>query len=191
MNIIKLTGPLNDANAIGTEYDRGCVRCEGKALPAFPGLLVVDDRGRYWHARCAAITLAEFTRFQEQRGADYHYERSFAVPAKRPRCSVDIKITDETLPWPQPKENLHSCYVDDGPAKTVIFTATGATIRVTPTSEFGRDTDRRRFLVECRTCQETIHEATTSATIRVRDHLWEKHDWDGAPAVVVPSPATP
>lgn len=85
MDVLKLTRvPGFDFTHAGTDLDRGCVRCKGKALPDMPGLLVMDDRGRYWHARCASITLAEFTRFEENRGESFHYERSFLVGGAEP-----------------------------------------------------------------------------------------------------------
>lgn len=76
-NMIVLYRPTGcqSANAIGTPNDRGCVRCRGTANPDLPGDFVFDDRGRYWHVRCAVITLGEFTRFQETRAtAHYRYE---------------------------------------------------------------------------------------------------------------------
>lgn len=77
MQAIALTGAIGSLQTIGTAADRGCVRCQGQAMPKLPGDLVLDARGRYWHANCAAITLAEFTRFHEDRGPDFHYTRTF------------------------------------------------------------------------------------------------------------------
>lgn len=79
MDVLILSEGNHSLQRIGDADDRGCVRCRGRAIEHMPGVLVVDDRGRYWHARCAAITLAEFTRYQEERGASFHYERKFLV----------------------------------------------------------------------------------------------------------------
>jgi hypothetical protein len=85
MDVLKLTNvPGFDFTHAGTDGDRGCVRCKAQALPNMPGLVIMDDRGRYWHARCASITLAEFTRFEETRGESFHYERSFVVGGPEP-----------------------------------------------------------------------------------------------------------
>lgn len=44
-------------------------------------------------------------------------------------------------------------------------------IRITPTTLFGVDSGRRRYRVECHTCQVVVHEATTGPDIRVKEHL--------------------
>lgn len=114
MNIIPLTGDTRTIGTIGTAADRGCVRCQEQARPPQAGArtvaaqlglegsdLVLDDRGRYWHARCAAITLAEFTRFLEDRGAAYYYERTFELtpaPVAAP----------EAAPAPIPAPHAHA-----------------------------------------------------------------------------------
>lgn len=98
----------------------------------------------------------------------------------------DIKITDETLPWKQrPCGESPYARSDDGPDRVVTFIAAGAQMRVTPTRETGIHSGARRFEVRCLTCNETIHEATTSTTERVGYHLFEAHGWDGAPAMLL------
>lgn len=76
-----------------------------------------------------------------------------------------------TLPWKHPT----SPYDNDGPSEPVAFTVEGVQFKVTPTKEFGVHTFRTRYRVECLTCPELLHKATTSATVRVRDHLRYKH----------------
>lgn len=44
-------------------------------------------------------------------------------------------------------------------------------IRVIATDLFGVDSGRRRYRVECHTCQVVVHEATTGPVIRVKEHL--------------------
>lgn len=47
----------------------------------------------------------------------------------------------------------------------------GHHLRVTATSERGCDTGRRRYRVECLTCAEVVHEATTGAYANMRKHI--------------------
>ena len=101
-----------------------------------------------------------------------------------------IKITDETLPWKQPRQPAHTPYSphdleSDGPDRVVTFIAAGARMCVTPTRETGIHSGRRRFQVRCLTCNVTVHKATTGTTGHVGRHLYEVHNWDGAPATLV------
>jgi hypothetical protein len=77
------------------------------------------------------------------------------------------------LPWPQPE----SIYDLDGPDtdKPVEFNVNGARIRVVRTGDVAVDTFRDRFKVECLTCDMVLHASTTSATIRVEDHILMAH----------------
>lgn len=71
------------------------------------------------------------------------------------------------LPW----KKSTSIYDDDGPAESVEFEVEGHRFKVKPTELVGCDTFRRRYWVECLTCNEVLHEATTSATILVKQHI--------------------
>ena len=48
-------------------------------------------------------------------------------------------------------------------------------MRVEGTGELGLSTGRDRYRVTCLTCDVVVHEATTSATIRCRQHLGGSH----------------
>ncbi len=77
------------------------------------------------------------------------------------------------FPWPQPISH----YDSDGPRNEAVeFEVEGVKMRV----DFGEgllapDTLRDRYRVLCLTCDEVIHRATTSATIRCEDHLKDSH----------------
>lgn len=77
------------------------------------------------------------------------------------------------LPWPQPEGTFDS----DGPLGPgpCLFKINDVEFRVTMTEHVGLDTGRHRFRVECLTCNTLIHKATTSASIRVGEHMLEKH----------------
>ena len=47
----------------------------------------------------------------------------------------------------------------------------GHHFRVTATAQLGVDTGRRRYRVECLSCGEVVHEATTGAHANIRFHL--------------------
>lgn len=47
-------------------------------------------------------------------------------------------------------------------------------LRVTATRELGCDTGRRRYRVECLTCNEVVHEATTGAHWNMGFHIREQ-----------------
>ncbi|HSX22905.1 MAG TPA: hypothetical protein VLE97_09050 [Gaiellaceae bacterium] len=47
----------------------------------------------------------------------------------------------------------------------------GHHFRVTATARLGVDTGRRRYRVECLSCSEIVHEATTGAHANIRYHL--------------------
>ena len=51
------------------------------------------------------------------------------------------------------------------------FMLDGHQLRVTATSEVGCDSGRRRYRVECLTCNEVVHEATTGPRERLAFHL--------------------
>lgn len=84
-----------------------------------------------------------------------------------------------TFPWPSPLSH----YDDDGPRseEPCEFTMDGATMRVTATTKTGCDTGRTRFRVECLTCGEVIHPATTGSSSRCRQHLKDKHNLEVSP----------
>jgi len=50
----------------------------------------------------------------------------------------------------------------------------GHHLRVTGTDTFGVDTGRRRYRVECLSCGELVHEATTGPRWNVEVHLRER-----------------
>lgn len=47
-------------------------------------------------------------------------------------------------------------------------------LRVTATAELGIDSGRRRYRVECLTCGEIVHEATTGAYWNMQKHAEDK-----------------
>lgn len=52
----------------------------------------------------------------------------------------------------------------------------GHHFRVTATGKLGVDTGRRRYRVECLSCGEIVHEATTGAHANIRYHLRDAAD---------------
>jgi len=57
------------------------------------------------------------------------------------------------------------------------FVVDGHHLRVTATSELGIDTGRRRYRVECLTCGEIVHEATTGPRWNMARHpRWAAED---------------
>ncbi|KKM69511.1 hypothetical protein LCGC14_1450130 [marine sediment metagenome] len=113
------------------------------------------------------------------------------------KCAVSVAIRNEKLcppcdcGWQEligpggvyglPWKKAESIYGDDGPhtKKPVEFELAGATMRVSATDAIAPSTLRTRYRVECLTCDELIHEATTSATIRCEQHLKDAHGWPG------------
>jgi hypothetical protein len=82
------------------------------------------------------------------------------------------------IPWRQPT----SFYDNDGPAGETTFTVGEHSFRVAPTGAKAFDTGRSRYLVCCESCELTLHKSTTSATIRIEDHLelwWVKKNRTG------------
>lgn len=51
------------------------------------------------------------------------------------------------------------------------FAIDGHHFRVTATADLGCDTGRRRYRVECLSCQEVVHEATTGAHWNMGYHV--------------------
>jgi hypothetical protein len=82
-------------------------------------------------------------------------------------------MTDKkhTYPWPEPQ----SVYDNSGPSAPTTFRMEGAWLQVTPTNKIGCDTGRTRYWVECLTCNEILHEATTGPKYYIEKHLSEKH----------------
>ena len=70
------------------------------------------------------------------------------------------------LPWPKPI----SIYDDDGPREAIEFDLNGRRYAVAPTKEFGVNTMRTRFKVDCLTCGRTLHRATTGTSLYIADH---------------------
>ncbi len=59
------------------------------------------------------------------------------------------------------------------PGDSRDFEIDGHHLRVTATRELGCDTGRRRYRVECLTCSEVVHEATTGARWNMGFHVRE------------------
>lgn len=57
------------------------------------------------------------------------------------------------------------------PGNTAEVVRDGHTIHITATRATGFSTGRRRYTVECLTCRETVHEATTGPMQNVDSHL--------------------
>ena len=68
-----------------------------------------------------------------------------------------------------------SIFEDDVPdlraGESRDFAVEGHHMRVTGTSALGCDTGRRRYRVECLTCGELLHEATTGAYANMERHI--------------------
>jgi hypothetical protein len=66
-------------------------------------------------------------------------------------------------------------YDDDVPelreGQSCDYAIEGHHLRVTATSALGCDSGRRRYRVECLTCDEVVHEATTGAHWNMRHHV--------------------
>jgi hypothetical protein len=56
------------------------------------------------------------------------------------------------------------------------LTLDGHTFRVVATEHVGCDTGRRRYRVECLTCEIIVHEATTGPLYQARGHLRDVAD---------------
>lgn len=80
-----------------------------------------------------------------------------------------VRAWSAKMPWNKPR--LHC---DAGPTERVDFELQGHHFRVTPIDKRGVDTGRRRYLVECLTCEEEIHEATTGPAGMCRQHLEDR-----------------
>jgi hypothetical protein len=58
------------------------------------------------------------------------------------------------------------------PGKDTSFTIRdGHIFASTPTGDFGIDSGRPRFKVECLTCKACLHENTTGPSARIESHL--------------------
>ena len=57
--------------------------------------------------------------------------------------------------------------------ETRSVTAGGHTFAITALAQFGCDSGRRRYRVECTTCELEVHEATTGPMQNVSYHLRE------------------
>ena len=72
-------------------------------------------------------------------------------------------------------------YTDDipdmRPGDERALTEDGHTFRITVTPQLGRNTGRRRYRVECVTCNAVVHEATTGPRWNVGFHVREA--WKG------------
>lgn len=59
------------------------------------------------------------------------------------------------------------------PGESRDFAIEGHHMRVTATAEVGIDTGRRRYRVECLSCSEIVHKATTGANWNIGFHVRE------------------
>jgi hypothetical protein len=80
-------------------------------------------------------------------------------------------MKEHQYPWAEPA-GVRS---DLGPAQLITFEVAGVTLQVVPTNKFGCDTRRRRYRVECLTCNELLHAATTSPRAYLDPHLNDVH----------------
>jgi hypothetical protein len=82
-----------------------------------------------------------------------------------------------SLPWPKPLSH----YDSDGPRDggPVAFQIAGVEFWVVGTNALAPTTLRTRYEVQCRTCDEVLHKATTGPTARIRGHLKEAHGFEG------------
>lgn len=62
------------------------------------------------------------------------------------------------------------------PGDSRSITEDGHTFRVTATGQTGCDTGRRRYRVECLTCQVEVHESTTGPMQQIGYHLRNKDE---------------
>jgi len=90
-----------------------------------------------------------------------------------PVCEAWVRkvkeMTEPTYDFPWP--DVTGIYSDAGPPEMVEFLIEGHQLKVTPTSLIGCDTGRRRYKVECLSCEETIHKATTGPRSLCRYHV--------------------
>jgi len=77
---------------------------------------------------------------------------------------------EKLLPWDQP----NNVYEDDGPPQDMEFELKGVRFNVYLSGEIGLDSMRTKYGVKCLSCNELLHPSTTSATIRVIQHMKEK-----------------
>lgn len=75
-----------------------------------------------------------------------------------------------SLPWGQPTGDP---YDGDGPTEPCEVEHEGHRIRFTPTKLSGFNTGRPRVHVECLTCSEVLHEATTGPRPNAEWHWLE------------------
>lgn len=80
-----------------------------------------------------------------------------------------------TTPWPWPWKPPMTIYDDNGPATPIEFVYQGIPVRVSPTSERGITTGRRRFKSECLACNLVLHEASTGGHPWIEQHVREAH----------------
>jgi hypothetical protein len=75
-----------------------------------------------------------------------------------------------------------SAYDSDGPrdGNPVEFKIAGVWFSVSGTRVIACSTGRTRYLVRCLTCNETLHDATTGPTPRIRHHMEDQHGFAGA-----------
>lgn len=78
-----------------------------------------------------------------------------------------------------------------GPGNTAEVVRDGHVMHITATRGTGFHSGRRRYMVECLTCRETIHEATTGPMSLVGFHLREVKRLAPPPSTPAPSTTPP
>lgn len=82
-----------------------------------------------------------------------------------------LSTSDEMPPLPWATSAGDGLLSDAGPQEAIDFDLLGHAFRVEVLPERAVHSHRKTYRVECQTCASIIHEATSSATIRVEQHL--------------------
>lgn len=150
-----------------------------------------------WVALRLGIEVAKLTpydaRFLATILADAAQEAEF--PAAKPAPPVPVPPPPSArvyplLGWPKPKDHYHS----DGPPEDIdnplgFYTfkigdkqgrMSEIIMQINATGDIGSSTGRMRWHVECLTCGEVIHPATTGGASRMEHHLEHHRDEDEA-----------
>lgn len=80
---------------------------------------------------------------------------------------IDNDYINSLLPWKHPVD----VWSNDGMDCEVLID--GHNFKVESTGQQGIHTGRQRYKVMCTTCSQVIHEATTSASARIQQHLMD------------------
>ncbi len=85
-----------------------------------------------------------------------------------------------TILWTEPPTIWSDALPDLAPGDSRKLWLLDHELRITATKETGSHTGRRRYRVECLTCKEEVHDATTGPMSLVRQHtkLWRHETED-------------